>query len=104
MDYTMDFCIITPKELIYYNQAGFFNRQTEVIDTEKIKTINKIPQWFIGSVFDFGNLLFLSEGDMETWDISLNYVQNPEATYKAVRTIIEPHLNARAGEEDIIKS
>lgn len=92
-DYTMDFCIITPKELVSYNQAGLFNRHTEIIDTEKIKTINKIPQWLFGSIFNFANLVFLSEWDKDIGDISLNFVENPEKTYKQVRNIIEPHLN-----------
>jgi len=40
--------------------------------------------------------VFLSEGDMETGDISLNFVEDPENTYKEVRKIIEPHLNKQA--------
>lgn len=103
MDYTMDFCIITPKELISYNQSWLFNRHTEIIDTEKIKTINKIPQWFFGSVFNFASIVFLSEWDMDTWDISLNFVEQPEHTYKEVRKIIEPHLNTQAGEAIFVK-
>lgn len=103
MDYTMDFCIITPKELVSYNQSWLFNRQTEIIDTEKIKTINKIPQWFFGSIFNFASLVFLSEWDMDTGDISLNFVENAEETYKQVRMIIEPHLNKIAGETIFVK-
>lgn len=91
-DYTMDFCIITPKELVSYNQSWLFNRHTEIIDTEKIKTINKIPQWVFGSLFNFANLVFLSEWDKDIGDISLNFVENPEVVYKQVRIIIEPHL------------
>ncbi len=102
-DYTMDFCIITPKELVSYNQAGLFNRHTEVIDTEKIKTINKIPQWFFGSIFNFANIVFLSEWDKDIGDIALTFVENPEETYKQVRRIIEPHLNQQAGEQIFVK-
>ena len=94
-DYTMDFCIITPKELVSYNQSGLFNRRTEVIDTEKVKTINKIPQWFFGSMFNFASLVFLSEWDNEVGDISLNFVENPEEVYKQIRQLIEPHLYSK---------
>lgn len=104
MDYTMDFCIITPKELVSYNQSGLFNRHTEIIDTEKVKTINKIPQWFFGSIFNFANIVFLSEGDAEIGDISLNFVENPEEVYKKVRLIIEPHLNQKAMEQFVTKN
>lgn len=103
MDYTMDFCIITPKELVSYNQSWLFNRHTEIIDTEKVKTINKIPQGFFGSIFNFANLVFLSEWDMDVGDISLNYVENPEQVYKEVRKIIEPHLNKQAWEQVFVK-
>lgn len=99
----MDFCIITPKELISYNQSWFFNRHTEIIDTEKVKTINKIPQGLFGSLFNFASLVFLSEWDMDVGDISLNYVENPEQIYKEVRKIIEPHLNKYAGEQVFVK-
>ncbi len=102
-DYTMDFCIITPKELVSYNQAWLFNRHTEIIDTEKIKTINKIPQWFFGSIFNFANIVFLSEWDKDIGDIALSFVEDPEETYKQVRRIIEPHLNQQAGEQIFVK-
>ena len=99
----MDFCIITPKELVSYNQSWFFDRHTEIIDTEKVKTINKISQGFFGSIFNFANIVFLSEWDMETWDISLNFVENPEEVYKQVRLIIEPHLNQKAMQQFVTK-
>jgi len=99
----MDYCIVTPRELVAYNQSGIFNRHTEIIDTEKIKTINKIPQWLFGSLFNFASLIFLSEWDNDIGDINLNYVENPEETYKKVRMIIEPHLNQQAGEQVLIK-
>jgi hypothetical protein len=102
-DYVMDFCIITPKELVSYNQEWLFNRRTEIIDTEKIKTINKIPQWFFGSIFNFANIVFLSEWDKDIGDIALDFVENPEEVYKAVRQIIEPHLNQQAGEQVFVK-
>jgi hypothetical protein len=94
IDYAMDFCIITPYEIVYYNQDWILNRRTEIIDTEKIKTITKDSSWFIKSFLNYWDIVFLSEWDKDIWDISLDWVENPESMYQKVRNIIEPHMNA----------
>lgn len=99
IDYAMDFCIITPYEIVYYNQDWILNRRTEIIDTEKIKTITKDSSWFIKSFLNYWDIVFLSEWDKDIWDISLDWVENPEEMYQKVRKIIEPHMNAELREK-----
>jgi hypothetical protein len=36
----MDFAVITPKQIIAYNQIGIFSRESRSLDVEKIKTIS----------------------------------------------------------------
>jgi len=61
LDYILDFTIVTPEELISYNQTGILKRRIRTLQTEKIKTatVDKAGFWF--SVFDIGNLEFFAE-------------------------------------------
>lgn len=94
LDYKMDFCIVTPNEVAMYNQSWIFKRNSRVIDADKIKTVSVDTSWIIKSIFNFWNLIFLSEGDPSMWtgDISLNYVHAANDTKNKVRELIEPHL------------
>ena len=75
-DYTMDFAIITPNEIIHYNQQWVVKREIKTMDMEKVKTINVKWWWFIESFFNYGTLIFLSEWDSEYWDLTLSFVSN----------------------------
>lgn len=75
-DYTMDFAIITPSEIIHYNQQWVLNREIKTMDMEKVKTINVKWWWFIESFFNYWSLIFLSEWDSEYWDLTLGFVSD----------------------------
>jgi len=79
IDYILDFVVVTPNELIYYNQEGILSRKWRTIDTEKIKTITVNKSGLIRSIFNFGNIVVLSEWD-EQWDgeINFSFVDDPE--------------------------
>lgn len=38
-DYKMDFCVVTPQEVVAYNQTGLLRRSSRTIDADKIKTV-----------------------------------------------------------------
>ena len=79
IDYILDFVIVTPNELIYYNQEGILSRKWRTIDTEKIKTITVNKSGFIRSIFNFWNIVVLSEWD-EQWEgeINFSFIDDPE--------------------------
>ena len=79
IDYILDFVVVTPNELIYYNQEGILSRKWRTVDTEKIKTITVNKSGLIRSIFNFGNIVVLSEWD-EQWDgeINFSFVDDPE--------------------------
>jgi hypothetical protein len=35
----MDFCLVTPIDITFYNQSGVFSRNSRSLDTAKLKTI-----------------------------------------------------------------
>lgn len=79
IDYYMDFAIITPREIVAYNQTWIFSRDSRSIDVDKIKSITIDKKWFINSLFNFWSIVFLSEwSDDWNWDIKLDFVHNPD--------------------------
>lgn len=92
-DYKMDFTVITPEEIAAYNQTWFLTRSSRTIDADKIKTVSVNTSGIRKSLFNFWDIIFLSEWDQEwEWDIKLSFVYNVNTTKNKVRELIEPHL------------
>ncbi len=88
VDFKMDFLIVTPKEVMKYDQHGVFWRTAEKIAADKIKTITIKKEWFLGSFFDVWSIVFLAEGDTAAWDIVMESVDSVEATEKKMRHVL----------------
>ena len=79
IDYKMDFTIITPIELISYNQSNLFTRSSKTIKVNNIKTISLDKSGLVKSIFNYGTLIFLSEWDEEgKGELDIFYVSAPE--------------------------
>jgi len=78
IEFKMDFAVVTPNMLITYDQQGVFKRQIRTINTQNIKTISVEKKWFIYSLFNNGDIVFLSEWDMKHGDIKFEYLYKPE--------------------------
>jgi hypothetical protein len=89
IDYNMDFILITPEFISFYNQEWIFTRSNKTLDASKIKTINSQKPWIVRSFFDVGDLLFLSEWNDQFWDIIFPYVHDPEVKQQKILDIIE---------------
>lgn len=61
LDYKIDFIIITPNSLTRYDQSGLFSRSSKVIELRNLKTVSVRKKGIINSLFNNGDLLFLSE-------------------------------------------
>lgn len=88
VDFKMDFLLVTPKEVMKYDQHGVFGRTSEKISADKIKTITLKKEWFLASFFDIWTLIFLAEGDSAAGDIVMEYVDKVEATEKKMRHVL----------------
>ena len=88
VDFKMDFLLVTPKEVMKYDQHGVFGRTAEKISADKIKAITMKKEWFLASFFDVGSLVFLAEGDAAAGDIVMDYVDTLEATEKKMRHVL----------------
>ncbi len=78
VDYTMDFIIVIPNSIMMYDQWGILKRNIRTISADSIKSISIKKSWLLYSIFDNGDIIVLTEGDMEPiddddqWDVE-NY-------------------------------
>ena len=90
IDYILDFVVVTPDSLIYYNQEGIFSRKWRTVDVEKIKTITVNKDGLLRSLFNFGNIVILTEWDEQwAWEINFSFIDDPDNVKFKVLNIIE---------------
>ncbi len=79
IDYKLDFIIVTPDFLIMYDQEGIFNKKVITLNEKSIKTISIERKWFLYSVFNNWDIIFLAEWDVtEHGDVKLKWIPKPE--------------------------
>jgi len=88
IDYKMDYCIITPDEIILTEQSWLFNRWIRTLDAAKVKSISVQKKSMLHSLFNNGDIVFMSDGDDILWEIILNYIHNPEWQKAILHSII----------------
>lgn len=88
VDYRMDFLIVTPKEVVKYNQNGLLNRDTETIHVDKIRSVSVSKHGLLESFFDIGSITFLAEWEDEKWDIVMPSIDAVEAVEQKIRHIM----------------
>jgi len=89
IDYYMDFTIITPRQITSYDQSGIFSRNMRSLDISKIKSVRVYEQWFMRSLFNYGTIVFFSEWDENSGDITLNYITNPTKVSRRLEEILQ---------------
>lgn len=100
IDYYMDFTIITPKTITAYDQNWIFTRNTRSLEISKIKSIRVMKEGIFRSLFNFGTIVFFSEGDETMWDIRLNYISAPQNLNKKLAEILKLNSQKTAQNED----
>jgi hypothetical protein len=95
IDRWMDYTIITPRQIIQYDQSWLLDRSTRTLDLAKVKSMNIKKNWLMTSVFDLWDLVFFSEWDESYGDIRLNYIKNPIELKKRITIIMHEALSAQ---------
>lgn len=89
IDYKMDFAIVTPEEIIMYNQRGLLNRSVVGLEGLDLKAIVMKKSGLLYSMFDIGDLMFLTEGDQSQADFTLYYISKPDMIKNKIYDIIK---------------
>lgn len=78
IDYYMDYAIVTPEQVTQFDQSGVLERSTRALDITKVKTVSVNNKGLLCSLFNYGSIIFFSEGDSaQHWDIRMNYITDP---------------------------
>jgi hypothetical protein len=88
IDYKMDYCIVTPEEIILTEQSWLFKRAVRTLDAKKIKSIYIQKKNLIDSLFNDWSIIFMSDGDELMWEIVLEYIYDPEKKKEKLQDII----------------
>jgi len=93
IDYTMDYCIITPDDIILTQQKWFLSRLVRTLDVAKIKSIHTEKHSLLHSIFNTWKIVFMSDGDEEQlWEIAFEYISDPEWQKKRIQRIISENM------------
>jgi hypothetical protein len=94
LDYKMDFVVVNSTSLTRYNQEWFFKRISKTIDLKDIRSTSVRKAWLINSLFNNGDLVFLSEaGWMGTettraGEIVFRFVHHPDKLNSEVNKLL----------------
>jgi hypothetical protein len=91
IDYSMDYTIVTPDEILQYDQEWILDRVSRSISVSKLKTISVRKGWLRWSIFNYWAIVFFSEWDSSgsLWDIRLNYISDPTALKDRITRIVD---------------
>jgi len=94
MDYYMDFTIVTPRHIVSYDQSGIFTRSSISLDLTNLRSVNEQKWWILRSIFNYGTIVFFSEGDYgdmsgNNGTITLNYINYPRKVRETIMNIIK---------------
>lgn len=79
IDYILDFVVVNPYSMIYYNQEWIFNRKWRTVEVDKIKTVTVRKDTFMKSLFNYWSIVILTEWDDSwTWEINFHYIDDPD--------------------------
>lgn len=95
IDWRMDYTIITPRQIIQYDQTWLLDRSIRTLDLAKVKSMNIKKNWLMTSIFDLWDLVFFSEWDESYGDIRLNYIKKPLWLKKKITKIMHDALSAQ---------
>lgn len=95
IDYKMDFIIVVPSSIIMHDQSGLFKKNIVTISAHSVKSISVKKTWLLYSIFDNGDLIILTEGDIEqNGEITLRRVPRPEKRKNQMVKVIGIDLKA----------
>ncbi len=100
IDLEMDYSVVIAGKIYFVNQSGVLS-SIQTIESKKIKTIRSVFPNRIASIFDYGTIDILTEGDTQNlmWSLNMYYVNNPDAVVANIQSLIErPRHEGKGGQ------
>lgn len=90
IDYKMDFVVVTPTGVFFYNQRGLLYRDMSALNMQNIRSVNIKKSRLLYTLFDNGDIIFLSEWqEIPLWEILIRYIADPETKKDKIQRIFE---------------
>ncbi|MBW7954794.1 hypothetical protein H3C61_03195 [Candidatus Gracilibacteria bacterium] len=89
----MDFNIVIGEKIYFFNQRGVLG-DSQNMNANKIKTMNTKYAGLIGSFFNYGEIIILSEGDNgdKTGEMRMAYIGDPTGSVKNIQKVLNNEL------------
>ncbi len=98
----MDFKIIQPGQIIFYNQRWVL-WDSQNMNANKIKTMNTKYPGILGSFFNYWDILILTEWDQKDfWEMKMDYVWAPVKTVKEIQKVLKSDLETMEREVNVM--
>lgn len=98
----MDFKIIQPGQIIFYNQRWVL-WDSQNMNANKIKTMNTKYPGILGSFFNYWDILILTEWDQKDYgEMKMDYVWSPVKTVKEIQKVLKSDLETMEKEVNIM--
>lgn len=100
----MDYKIILPWRIYFYNQRWIY-WDSQTMSSNKIKTINTKYSWIFNSIFNYWDIIVLSEWDKENnWEMKMDYVGYPQKTVEEMNKVLNNDLEAIERDVNVLLS
>lgn len=100
IDLEMDFSIVVPWKIIFYNQS-WLKRTVLTINSEKIKTITSSHAKLIWSIFNYWTITIFTEWDSASMgEMTFMYVASPSETVYEINELLGKNKLKEEAKED----
>lgn len=100
----MDYKLVIPWKIFFYNQRWIF-WDSQTMNSNKIKTINTKYSWILNSLFNYWDIIVLSEWDKENnWEMQMDYVGYPQKTVEEMNKVLNNDLSAIEKDVNVLLS
>jgi len=89
----MDFKIVKPGQILFYNQSGLWG-DSQKMNANKIKTMNTNVSGILASFFHYGNIVIFTEWDHnEHGAMTMDYIGKPDDSVREIEKVLNNDKN-----------
>jgi len=89
----MDFKIVKPGQILFYNQSGLWG-DSQKMNANKIKTMNTNVSGILASFFHYGNIVVFTEWDQnEHGAMTMDFIGKPDDSVREIEKVLNNDKN-----------